>query len=148
MNRAFGMRCNLLIVFVVSLSVAACQTRPASTSADDDLSPPAKVPCCQYTVSGGVAHPGTRTLLSNDTVSTAIARDFPNGVGWPCTIVLIRQAPEGKTQQLIQLDADGKLINVKQDWSLRNGDELVFPGGGGVNSRKNPTGPPARTGMD
>jgi hypothetical protein len=85
-------------------------------------------------------------LVSGDTVSTVLDRDFPNPLGRPCTIILIRQAPEGKTRQLIQLDANGKLINPKQDLVLRDGDELVFPGGNGSNSTRNPTGPPARTG--
>jgi hypothetical protein len=113
---------------------------------DDDVPGPTTIPCCQYIVSGGVPHPGPRMLVSGDTVSTVLDRDFPNPLGRPCTIILIRQAPEGKTRQLIQLDANGKLINPKQDLVLRDGDELVFPGGNGSNSTRNPTGPPARTG--
>ena len=119
--------------------MAGCQPHASSVAADESPEP-VKTPCCQYVVSGGVAHPGARTLLAGDTVSTVLARDLTNPPGRPCTIVLIRQAPEGKTRQLIQLDANGKLIDEKQDWSLRNGDELVFPGGAGSDSTRNPTG--------
>ena len=56
------------------------------------------------------------------------------------TIVLIRRAPEGKTRQLIQLDARGQLMNEKQNFALRDGDELVFPGG----KTTDPTGNPQR----
>jgi len=143
MNRALGMRHKLLFVSAVCLSMVACQPRPAP---EDDIAIPATIPCCQYVVSGGVSRPGPRTLVAGDTVSTVVARDFANAPDWPCTVILIRQAPEGKTRQLIQLDSQGKLINEKQDWVLRNGDELVFPGGEGSNSTRNPTGPPARGG--
>jgi hypothetical protein len=144
MNRALGMPYQLFLVSVACLSMVACQSHPCSF-VDDDVSPPTTIPCCQYVISGGVPHPGPRTLLAGDTVSIVLARDFPNAAARPCTIILIRQAPEGKTRQLIQLDASGKLVNEKQDWVLRNGDELVFPGGQGSNSTRNPTGPPART---
>ena len=143
MNRALGMRHKLLFVSAVCLSMVACQPRPAP---EDDIPTPATIPCCQYVVSGGVSRPGPRTLVAGDTVSTVVARDFANAPDWPCTVILIRQAPEGKTRQLIQLDSQGKLINEKQDWVLRNGDELVFPGGEGSDSTRNPTGPPPRSG--
>jgi hypothetical protein len=145
MNRALGMPYKLFLVSVACLSMVACQPH-ACPVAEDDFSPPTTIPCCQYIISGGVPHPGPRTLISGDTVSIVLARDFPNAPDWPCTIVLIRQAPEGKTHQLIQLDSTGKLVNEKQDWVLRNGDELVFPGGQGSNSTRNPTGPPPRSG--
>jgi len=140
MNRVFGMRYKLPLVAVVSLSLVACQPRAALPSAENDVSAPTTIPCCQYVISGGVAHPGVRTLIAGDTVSIVLARDFPEALGKSCTIILIRQAPEGKTRQLIQLDANGKLINEKQDWHLRNGDEFVFPGGEGSDSSRNPTG--------
>jgi hypothetical protein len=144
MNRACGMRCKSLLISVVILSLAACHPQPAAPNPESDVSPPPTVQSSQYVISGGVAHPGPRTLQPGDTVSSVLARDFPNDTGRPCTIVLIRQAPEGKTRQLIQLDAAGKLVNPKLDLALRNGDELLFPGGDGSNSMRNPTGPPTR----
>ena len=53
------------------------------------------------------------------------------------TVVLIRRGPEGRTRRLIQLDANGKLIDPKQNVALLDGDEIVFPGSGTAN-------PPAR----
>jgi hypothetical protein len=150
MNRSLSFRMSLKspAVFFVSaislLPLAACQSHGIFAPSADDRSPPATIPCCQYIVSGGVDHPGPRTLVAGDKVSTILARDFPYALGHPCTLVLIRQAPEGKTHQLIQLDPTGKLMDEKQDWALRNGDELVFPGGQGSNSTRNPTGPPPR----
>jgi len=95
----------------------------------------------QIVLAGGVEKPGPRKLEPGETVSTVLAANLPNPPGKPITVVLIRQAPEGKTRQLIQLDANGKLMDQKQDWALRNGDEIVFPGGGeGSDSSKTPTG--------
>jgi hypothetical protein len=144
MSRAFGMRCQLFFVSVVSLSALACQP-PASSAPAAGSGAATTTPCCQYVVSGGAAHPGQHVLRPGDTVSTILARDLAAKPGKPITIVLIRQAPEGKTRQLIQLDASGRLMDQKQNWVLRNGDELVFPGGAGSNSTRNPTGPQAHS---
>ena len=43
-------------------------------------------------------------------------------------VMLIRLGPECKTRELIQVDAVGKLMDDKQNYLLRDGDELVFPG--------------------
>jgi hypothetical protein len=145
MNRAFGMLYKTFFVSAVCLSMVACQPH-GSPSAEDDMSEPTTMPCCQYVVSGGVSHPGSRTLVAGDTVSIVLSREFQSPPGHPCTVILIRRAPEGRTRQLIQLNASGQLTDQKQNWMLRNGDELVFPGGEGSNSTRNPTGPPARSG--
>ena len=129
---------------MVSLSAFACQP-PASSAPAAGLGAVTTAPCCSYVVSGGALHPGQHELRPGDTVSTIVARDLAAKPGKPITIVLIRQAPEGKTRQLIQLDASGRLMDQKQDWVLRNGDELVFPGGAGSNSTRNPTGPQAHS---
>jgi hypothetical protein len=122
------------------LSAAACQSH--TSPAPSDLSPPpATLPCCQYTVRGGVDHPGPRILAPGDTVASVLPYILSGPPGKPITIVLIRQAPEGKTRQLIQLNSGGQLMDEKQNWTLRNGDELEFPGGKGPNPTGNPTGP-------
>jgi len=141
MSRAFGMRCQLIFVSLVSLSVLACQPRASSAPAGTATTRP----CCHYVVSGGALHPGRHELQPGDTVSTILARELPAAPGKPVGIVLIRQAPEGKTSQRIQLDARGRLMDEKQNWVIRNGDELVFPGGSGSNSMRNPTGPQAHS---
>jgi len=143
MSRAFGMRCQLFFVSLVSLSLLACQPRDSSAPAGSGTV--TSRPCCQYVISGGAAHPGQHELRPGYTVSTILERELPAKPGKPITIVLIRQAPEGKTRQLIQLDANGRLMDQRQNWSLRNGDELVFPGGSGSNSTRNPTGPQAHS---
>jgi hypothetical protein len=138
------MRCQLFFVSLVSLSVLACQPRASSPPAAGSTAA-AATQCCHYVVSGGALHPGLHTLQAGDTVSKIVARELPAAPGKPVTIVLIRQAPEGKVRQLIQLDAGGRLMDEKQNLALRNGDELVFPGGGGSNSTRNPTGPQAHS---
>jgi hypothetical protein len=138
MNRAFGMHYKFLFVAVLCLSVMACeqQTPPQP-------SPPAPAALAQYSISGGVADPGPRILAPGDCVGAVIARNLiPSGQ--PMTIVLVRRAPEGKTRQLIQLDARGQLMDEKQNFALRNGDELVFPGGKNADPAGNPTGNPQR----
>lgn len=134
----------LIAVSLLALGTAAC--RHGSTTINlEDHEPPTTVPCCQYTLAGGIPRPGPRTLLPGDTVSTVLSRDFPFAPGKPTTVVLIRQAPEGKTKQLIQLNADGRLMDAKQDYALRNGDELLFAGGPESNAAPAPPGPPPRT---
>ena len=120
----------------------ACQPHASSVPAARPTAA-TSMPCCQYVLSGGAAHPGHHELRPGDTVSTILARELPQKPGKPVTLVLIRRAPEGKTRQLIQVDANGRLMDEKQNVALRNGDELVFPGEGGLNSTRNPTGQPA-----
>jgi protein involved in polysaccharide export with SLBB domain len=134
MNRVLRMIASSLSVCLLCLGLMACeQQTPASVQSTP--APPA-----EYLISGGVSNPGPRTLASGDCVATVIARNIPPSPGQPMTIVLIRRAPEGKTRQLIQLDARGQLMDQKQNVALRNGDELVFPGG----KTTDPTGNPQR----
>jgi hypothetical protein len=98
---------------------------------------------CRYVLSGTVPNPGPHDIQAGDTVESVVARNLPGPPGKPITIVLVRRAPEGMIRQLIQLDAGGRLMDPKQDVALRDGDELVFPGGAGSAS-SNPTGTPHR----
>ena len=140
MNRVFGMCCQFLWASVLCLSLMACRQQ-----ALPEPTPPSPTAIAQYFISGGVSNPGPRTLAPGDTVAIVIDRNLPPPAGQkPMTIVLIRRAPEGKTHQLIQLDARGHLMDEKQDFALRNGDELVFPGGKGSNPTGNPTAGPQR----
>ncbi len=115
-----------LSAYVLCLCLIACQPHGSSQSSPPV---PAATASSQYFVSGGIAHPGPRPLIPGDTVAGVIARDLPKLPGEPITIVLIRHAPEGITRQFIQLDAHGQLMSEKQNVVLRNGDELIFPGG-------------------
>jgi hypothetical protein len=139
MIRAFGMRHQFLSACLLCLSLMACEQKPSPV-----VTPPAPAPVPRYLISGGVSDPGPRTLAPGDCVGSVIARNLPLSPGAPMTIVLIRRAPEGKTHQLIQLDAHGQLMDEKQDFALRDGDELIFPGGKGANPSDNPTGNPQR----
>ena len=142
MNRSAWLSWRIAFGLAAVLPIVGCHPNSGNSG-------PAEGACsaapAQYVLSGGVAHPGARELHPGDTVASIIAEELSVPPGKPITIVLIRQAPEGKTRELVQLDADGHLMDPKQDWALRNGDELVFPGGSGSNSMRNPTGPPARS---
>lgn len=129
------MYCQRLSACVLCLGLIACQSHICAPSSP---SKPVATASSQYVVSGGIVHPGPRPLVPGDTVASVIARDLPGPPGQPITIVLVRHAPEGKTRQLIQLDAQGQLMSEKQNVALRNGDELIFPGG----TESNPTGNP------
>ncbi|MGA3065644.1 MAG: hypothetical protein ABSF29_02230 [Tepidisphaeraceae bacterium] len=82
----------------------------------------------QYVLSSpsGLAKP--RELHPGDTVAIVLARDLANSGLGGVTLVLIRHGPEGKTRELIQLDAAGKLMDEKQNYVLRDGDEMILPG--------------------
>jgi hypothetical protein len=144
MNRSVCVRWLFALVLTGSLAILGCHSGAPSESSPSQACSAASPPA-QYILSGGVMHPGPQQLHPGDTVATIVARELPTGPGKPITIVLIRQAPEGKTRQLVQLNADGHLMDPAQDWALRSGDELVFPGGTGSNSTRNPTGPPPRS---
>lgn len=140
MNRVFGMCCQFLGPCVLCLSLMACREQVPPEPA-----PPSPTADAHYLISGGVSNPGPRTLAPGDTLAIVIDRNLPPPTGQKAmTIVLIRHAPEGKTHQLIQLDARGHLMDEKQNFALRNGDELVFPGGKGSNPTGNPTAGPQR----
>jgi hypothetical protein len=143
MNRLVCVRWILVLVLTGSLPILGCHSGSSGESSPSLIS--TTTPSAQYILSGGVVHPGSRELHAGDTVASIIARELPTPPGKPITIVLIRQAPEGKTRQLIQLDAQGHLMDPTQDWALRGGDELEFPGGSGSSSTRNPTGPPPRS---
>jgi hypothetical protein len=108
---------------LLSLVLIACEPQTPPPQAEIAPAP------AEYLISGGVSNPGPRSLASGDCVATVIARNLPDSPGKPMTIVLVRRAPEGKTHQLIQLDARGQLMDLKQNVALRDGDELIFPGG-------------------
>ena len=140
MVRAFWTRSGVCASVLLSALAAGCQHHTGESTCAEPLKPAATAPAEQFTLSGGVVNPGTRKLEAGETVSKVIMQVLPVPPGAPMTIVLIRQAPEGKTRQLIQLGSDGKLMDPKQDWALRNGDEIVFPGGRGGDTSTNPTG--------
>jgi protein involved in polysaccharide export with SLBB domain len=93
-------------------------------------------PTPQYLLSGDIKAAGRHNLHPGDTVSTVLARDLGDSEIGPATLVLSRHGPEGKTRELIQLNAIGQLMDEKQNYVLRDGDELIFPG-----STTNPGGP-------
>jgi len=138
MNRLFAMRRIFYSALLVMLLSAACTPQASSPPENDSA---AASNSCRYVLSGGVHDPGPRDLLAGDTVASVVARNLPGPPGKPITIVLVRRAPEGITRQLIQLDAEGQLMDPKQNLALRNGDELDFPGGAGT-AASNPTGTP------
>jgi hypothetical protein len=81
-----------------------------------------------YRVSGGIATPGQRPLAPGETVSMALASSLHDlSVHPPFTITLVRQCPEGKSRELIDVNHDGHLMEMKQDYVLRDGDELIMP---------------------
>ena len=83
----------------------------------------------QYVLSGPVGSAGPHELHPGDTVAIVLARDMGNSEIGGATLVLMRHGPEGKSRELIQLNAIGQLMDEKQDYVLRDGDELIFPGG-------------------
>ena len=113
------MRC--IACLLVAGLLCACQSTQSS-----DQNPPDAIGG-HYLLSGDVPQPGRHALHPGDTVSTVLAGQFHPSHRGPLTLVLIRRSPEGKTRQLIQLNSDGKLMDEKQNFVLRVGDELVFP---------------------
>ncbi len=102
----------------------------------------------QYLISGNVPAAGRHDLHPGDTVSVVLDRDLADANVGAITLVLVRQGPEGKSRQLIQLNASGKLMDEKQNYVLRDGDELIFPSGASSpeSSSNRPDLPPARGG--
>jgi len=87
-----------------------------------DASSPAE---CQLTAGERVV---VRPLRNGETISGVLddvlppTRDEAHR-----TIVLLRRSPEGHTQELIDVDAAGRLVDPSKDMVLRDGDELILP---------------------
>jgi hypothetical protein len=138
MDRALRLRISTLVV--LSILTVGCQHHCSDQPATAASATMPSEALQQYILSGGVENPGPRKLQPGETISMVLTQEIPNPPGAPMTIVLIREAPEGKTRQLIQLNSNGRLSDPKQDFALRNGDEIEFPGGRGSDSSRNPTG--------
>jgi hypothetical protein len=82
----------------------------------------------QYTISGAATFPGVHALEMDDTVASVVARNLVRPPPKSAPIILIRSGPDGKSRQFIELNAQGRLMDEKQNVNLRDGDELVFPG--------------------
>jgi protein involved in polysaccharide export with SLBB domain len=104
--------------------LCACQSHH-SAMIDQDENPDPNA--SHYIVTGDVIEPGRHVLNPGETISMVLASDLFHSHGVAVTVVLRRQGPEGKTRELIQLNPDGKLMDEKQDYVLRDGDELIFP---------------------
>jgi hypothetical protein len=118
------MRLRHSLWILLAAAVCVCPACKSATEQAVEASGP------HYELSGDCRSPGTRSLHPGDTVSTVLAREISQSPGTATTLVLVRHGPEGITRQLIQLDADGKLMDEKQDYVLRDGDELDFPSDG------------------
>lgn len=119
------------------MPVGCCHREGAGEQTPPAAAEPADAIHC--TLSGTVKHPGVYVIPPGSTVSWVLAHDASVPPGEPLTLALVRRAPEGQTRELIPLDSTGHLLDAKQDYVLRDGDQLIFsssvlPGG-------NPTKP-------
>ena len=80
-----------------------------------------------YIISGGVAHPGMRPVTNQTLADVIRANESDLLVRPPMTIAYVRAGPEGRTRELIDIDATGQPIEPAKNHLLRNGDELMFP---------------------
>lgn len=100
--------------------------QPAPTITAVATTVPSTRPIARYTVTG-IPGAGTFVLVNGDTLLEVLNRHLSTAATRPSTIMLVRRCPEGNSRELIQLDAAGRLLNVKQNYVLRDGDELQFP---------------------
>jgi protein involved in polysaccharide export with SLBB domain len=117
-------RCFAIIAFAGLMTLCGCRSsasKPTATIATEVNS------SGQYILSGGVSDSGPHPLHAGDTVSIIIARNLVHPPSRSVTVVLIRTGPDGKTRQLIELTPQGELMDEKQNYTLRDGDELLFP---------------------
>jgi hypothetical protein len=115
-----------ILLLSMLLIPTGCKTRPPAATSPA-IEPTTLAASPRIILSGNVAAPGPKPLADGQTVADVIAANFSKN-GKPAAIVLVRQGPEGKTRELIQVDPNGKLMDEKQDYLLRDNDELVFPG--------------------
>jgi hypothetical protein len=114
------MRIGASFIYLLPALLLACHGNGAQQPAQITTTPD------QYIVTGEVQNPGPRPLVTGANVAWVLANTPLNAPAGPMTVVLIRRGPEGKTRQLIPLDVHGKLMDEKQNYALRGGDELVF----------------------
>jgi hypothetical protein len=106
------------------VALSACK----SSSGESSPQTPAAVTSPRYMLSLGPNSSAWHPLQPGDTVQTVLDQNLIPTPHGPMTLVLVHRGPEGRSRELIQLDADGKLMDPKQNYVLRDGDELVFPG--------------------
>jgi hypothetical protein len=116
-------------VFVCLLFAALALTGCRSSS-DAGANSSASLDGQFYLISGNAKNPGSRQLHSVETVAEVISNNLVKPPGKPTAIALVRRTPEGKSRELIEVDAQGKLMDAKQDYQLRDQDELIFPSAG------------------
>jgi hypothetical protein len=114
------------LVYLLPALLLGCQNSGPQQSAQITNTPD------QFIVSGEVVqHPGPRPLVAGVDVAWVLANTPLNSSRGPLTLVLVRRGPEGKTRQIIAVDSHGKLMDEKQNYALRGGDELVFSASAG-----------------
>jgi hypothetical protein len=119
-NRDIAMRFVHPLICLLPALLLGCHSSSNSQQAQSTDIPD------QYIVSGEVQNPGPRPLVAGATVAWVLANTPLNTPHAPMTLVLVRRGPEGRTRQLIPLDSHGKLMDEKQNYAVRGGDELVF----------------------
>ena len=119
------MRWQMALLSCVVLSQAGCQwMSPRAGSCRIGEAPEG-----QYVVVSNLENE-SRPLGNCETVSTALRRSSSDATvseKGPMSVVLIRRTPEGLNRELINCDEHLRPLDPKQDYILRDGDELVLP---------------------
>ncbi len=112
----------LSLLLFAALSACKSNTDATPPQTSDGSSGP------RYMLSTGPNSAAWHPLEPGDSVETVLTQNpIPTPHG-PMTVVLVHRGPEGRSRELIQLEADGKLMDPKQNYALRDGDELIYPG--------------------
>lgn len=118
--------------------LAGCQHNPQSKPLTPATQPvasvltvPVEAPTTRPSLAGSVMllgdvkGPGQRDLRSGEKISDVLRLCELSTPASKLTLILNRRCPEGMSREMIDLDANLKLVDATRDYALRDGDELV-----------------------
>jgi len=106
-------------------------SHPASSSQLTALTVPIETPTTRPAVVGSVSltgqvkHAGPRDLRGGEKISDILRTAAVSVPASKLTVVLVRRCPEGTTSEMIDIDQNLAVLDVRRDYALRDGDELV-----------------------
>jgi len=80
-------------------------------------------------------------ITYGDKVSTALAQVPSHESLNPTTVVLVSRGPEGIVQKRLDCDTGLRLVDARQNQSLRDGDQLIMPAAVGPAGLTRPSAP-------
>jgi hypothetical protein len=121
------MKPRFFIILMCSVLAACSRLSPIARLPQVIIALDGKVNCC--------------LINAGDTVTTALNKLPAQDTEKPMTVVLVRRGPEGIVHERLDCDRDLRLMDWREDKSLRDGDQLIVPVAAGPSGLSRPSAP-------